>query len=376
VSKKRVIVSATSDLATDQRLSRICSALHDEGFDILATGRLLPGSLSLPARAYRTRRVKHIFNRKLFFYAEYNIRLFIYLLFTRFDILHANDLDTLPANYMASLLKGRPLVYDSHEYFTEVPELKGRPIIKKSWEIIEKIIFPRLKHIITVNQSIAGIYKKKYGKHIHVIRNVPERPGNLPRASPVDYGLPEDKKIVILQGSGINIDRGAEEAVEAMRYVENAVLVIAGSGDILQGLKEKVRDSSLGEKVLFIPPLPYEKLMQLTTLCDCGLSLDKDSSLSYRYSLPNKLFDYIMAGIPVLVTSLPEVRAIVEKYKIGLVIEHSDSPQQIAEKINELLFLIPKESWRENLERASAGLNWDSEKHKLLAVYHQLDKSH
>jgi glycosyltransferase involved in cell wall biosynthesis len=373
MAKKKIIVSVTNDLATDQRTRRLCSTLHSEGYEVILTGRLLPGSLPLVDRPYKTRRVKHWFNSKVFYYAEYNTRLFFYLLFNRFDILHANDLDTLPANFLASKLKRKPLIYDSHEYFTEVPEITNRPVVKKSWELVEKLMFPRVSRVITVNSSIAGIYEKKYGKKVHVVRNVPEKlPVNMKGMPPSYWNLPENKKLVILQGAGINRDRGAEEAVMSMAYIENTVLIIAGDGDIVPGLKKLVEKNRLTEKVYFIPRMPYEKLIQLTSACDCGLSLDKDSNLNYRFSLPNKLFDYIIAGIPVLGSSLPEVKAIIEKYEIGIITESHD-PETIAAKLKFLLFNSPKNKWRQNLARAAGELNWENEKHELLEVYNSLD---
>ncbi len=372
MSKKRLIVSATNDLATDQRLKRHCSTLHNEGYDIVLTGRILPDSLPLNDRPYKTRRVRHWFNSGVMFYAEYNIRLFVFLLFTRCDILHSNDLDTLPANFLVSRIKDKPLVYDSHEYFTEVPELTDRPLVRKIWKKIEKLIFPKLRHIITVNRSIALAYSKQYGKQVHVIRNVPEKTNFRAAVSPCLYGLPKNKKLVILQGSGINRDRGAEEAAQAMQYVDNAALVIAGKGDIIPELQEKVIKSSLQEKVFFIPPMPYEKLIQLTSLCNAGLSMDKGSNLNYRYSLPNKLFDYIMAQIPVIVSDLPELRHIVEKYQIGLVVSGTLSPKGIAEKINYLLYEMPENHFQENLIKAANDLNWEKEKYKLTYLYRRL----
>ncbi len=364
-------MSATNDLATDQRVKRLCDTLHKEGYEIILTGRILPGSLALNDRPYKTIRTKHLFNKGFFFYAEYNIRLFFFLLISTFDILHSNDLDTLPANFLASRIKCKPIIYDSHEYFTEVPELTGRPIVKKTWEIIERLIFPHLKFIITVNNSIALAYEKKYGKYIYVIRNVPVKPGIDHNLSTGFFGLPENKKFIIFQGSGINRDRGAEEAIEAMEYVNNAILIIAGKGDVINELKDKASKTSLNDKVIFLPLMPYEKLIQLTRLCDCGLSLDKESNLNYRYSLPNKLFDYIMAGIPVIVSPMPEITRIVKKYKTGLIIK-DHSPCEIAEKINTILFRKPKNSWKANLDKASIELNWDVEKHKLLTIYKQI----
>lgn len=368
----RIIVAATSDLATDQRLRRHCTALHENGCEVTLTGRVLKGSLPVTETPYRTRRVKHLFNRGPLFYAEYNIRLFFFLLFNRFDIINANDLDTLPACYIVSRLRSKPLVYDSHEYFTGVPELTGRPFVRKTWEAIERLIFPGLSHIITVNSSIALIYSEKYGKEIDVVRNLPAPGDNSHEAKPEDFGLPRRKKFVILQGAGINIDRGAEEAVRSMHHVHDAVLVIAGKGDALPVLRRIADEEALTGRVRFIPPMPYEKLMQLTSLCSCGLSLDKDSNLNYRYSLPNKIFDYIIAGIPVVVSSLPETRRIIEQYEVGLIADCL-SPKGISEKINEVLS-SPPSRWQENLKKAAAELNWEMEKDKLISVYSRIGK--
>ena len=373
MKQKRVIVSVTNDLATDQRVKRHCRALHDEGYNILLTGRLLPDSLPIDERPYKTRRIRHLFNKGVLFYAEYNVRLFFFLIFSRCDILHANDLDTLPANFLASRIRRIPLIYDSHEYFTEVPELAGRKTVKKVWELIERQIFPHLRHILTVNRSIASAYKEKYGKEVIVLRNLPEPQIITVPSTPSDFNLPMDKKLVILQGAGINKDRGAEEAAEAMRYIKNALLIIAGKGDIVEDLRNKVNNGPLKSKVIFIPPMPYEKLIRLTSICHCGLSLDKDTNLNYRYSLPNKLFDYIMAGTPVLVSGLPELRHIVEKYRVGLVTE-TCSPKGIAEKINHILYDVPADHFRENLIKAAEDLNWDCEKAGLISLYRKIGR--
>ena len=370
MGKPAIIVSVTSDLATDQRVKRICDTLHDAGYEILLSGRVLSKSLPVDDRPYRIRRTRHFFNKGALFYAEYNIRLLIFLLSGRYDILHSNDLDTLPANYLASLIRRKILVYDSHEYFTEVPELKNRKLVRKIWETIEKIIFPRLDHIITVSGSIAGEYMKKYGKLPKIIRNLPETPAIRPDCSRSDFGIPAGKKLIILQGTGINRDRGAEEAVKSMEFVNNAILLIAGTGDVLPQLKEQVNNNHLNDRVMFIPPLPYRELMCLTRLCDAGLTLDKDTNLNYRFSLPNKLFDYIMAGIPVVASPLPEIIEIVEKYGIGLIIRDY-SPMEIAKTINSLLKDENNCNRSENLKKAAVELSWEKEKHKLLDIYNE-----
>jgi hypothetical protein len=147
--KKRAIVSVTNDLYTDNRVNKICLFLVEEGYDVLLVGRLRKNSLPLASRAYKTKRLKLLFDKGPLFYASYNLRLFFLLLVQRADVLVANDLDTLLANFVAKKFKpSTKVVYDSHEYFTEVPELTKRPRIQRFWLGIEKFIFPKLKRSI------------------------------------------------------------------------------------------------------------------------------------------------------------------------------------------------------------------------------------
>ncbi len=109
--------------------------------------------------------------------------------------------------------------------------------------------------------------------------------------------------MLILQGSGININRGAEEAVEMMQYLEDTILYIIGGGDIYNKLKDLVFRLNLVETVIIKDKIPYEELIEYTKIADVGLSLDKGTNLNYEYSLPNKVFDYIQAQTPLLVSN-------------------------------------------------------------------------
>jgi glycosyltransferase involved in cell wall biosynthesis len=294
--------------------------------------------------------------------------LFFLLLFRKSDLLFANDLDTLLPNYLVSRLKNIPLIYDSHEYFTEVPELIGRPFVQKTWKRIEGFVFPKLKDIITVNSSIAGLYENQYHKTLTVVRNISPKGSFAHVSSRTELNLPKDKHLIILQGAGINIDRGTEEALEAMQYIENAVLMIVGDGDVIPMLKEKSKEARFKDKVLFIPKQPFEQLYQYTFNADLGLTLDKDTNINYRYSLPNKLFDYIHAGIPILASPLFEVKQIIDDYQIGCTIDNFD-PQHIAEKMQFMLTdTNSREMWKKNLILASEKLNWQNEEQILLEV--------
>ncbi|HET6228260.1 MAG TPA: glycosyltransferase [Bacteroidia bacterium] len=370
---KRVIVSVINDLSTDQRVHKTCNTIHSLGYEVLLVGRKQRKSLPLKSRRYKTKRMFLLFEKGPLFYMEYQIRLFFYLLFHPSTILVSNDLDTLLPNYLISKLKRNILVYDTHELFCEVPELQSSPFKKRIWKAIERRIFPKLKYVFTVNDSIAGIYKEEYKVEIRVVRNVPllgYQAGPVKRTKK-ELGIPENKKIILLQGAGININRGAEEAVQAMQYLDDAVLLIIGGGDVIEFLKRLTQELKLGSKVLFIGKVPFQELREYTQHADLGLTLDKSTNLNYKFSLPNKLFDYIHAGVPVLSSDLPEIKKIIDGYNIGECIDGHD-PQGIAKKISTMLHEETiYQLWKKNTKIAAESLNWEKEEQQLVAVYRQ-----
>ena len=364
----RIIISVVSDLVTDQRVHRTATTLCKTGHEVILVGRRKIDSLEI-SRSYKTVRFKLWWEKGAMFYAAYNIRLFFFLLFSKVDVLVSNDLDTLLPNYLISKLKGAKLYYDAHEYFTEVPELVSRPKIQKIWKSIERWIFPRLKNVWTVNDSIAKLYRDEYNMEVGVIRNVPFSTTAFTVRTRAELNLPPDKKILLFQGAGINIDRGGEEAVQAMQYLDNCMLLFIGGGDVMSSLKAMAVQLNVAEKVHFIARLPFHELRSYTAVADIGLSLDKDTNINYRYSLPNKIFDYIHAGLPVLSSNLVELRKIVDGFKIGMIAE-SHNPVYLAERIKEMLSDEKRfDTWKENLKLAAAELCWEKEEKKLLQIF-------
>jgi hypothetical protein len=373
--KGHVIVSVTNDLVTDNRVDKICSFLVTEGYSLTLVGRKLSRSKPLNDRNYKTKRFRLFFNKGPIFYLEFNIRLFIFLLFHKSSLLVSNDLDTLLANFLAFKFKSSKLVYDTHEYFTEVPELVENPFKQKIWLSVEKWIFPKLKNVYTVNDSIAEIYSEKYKVPVHIIRNVAPNFVSLENKSRKDLGLPKDKFILIIQGSGINKRRGAEEAVDAMKYIENSLLLIIGSGDVLNELKSKVERENLKAKVSFLPKMPYSEMMQYTMNADLGLAIDHTDILNHKLALPNKFFDYIQAEIPVLATEIVEIEKIIKKYNIGYVLHDGLTAIHLADKINQIRskYSDQIDELKVNLKKAKSIENWDMELEKLKEIYANLN---
>jgi len=367
---KHITVLVSNDLQHDQRVAKVCATLLEMGFRITLVGRLLPDSKPFE-RPYETRRFRLPFQTGALFYAALNVRFFFYLLFKRTDIIVANDLDTLLPAFLIAHLKRRELVYDSHEYFTEAEGLTNRPLPKKVWLAIEGFIFPKLKYVITVNETIAGIYRALYHVPVHVVRNVPMLREQEVVASRDALGLPSDKRIILLQGAYIDPDRGGMELAQGMEFLPYALLLIIGSGRDLENIKREVAKRKLEDRVCFIDKLPFRELQQYTAVADVGVSLDKPLHLNYAYSLPNKLFDYIHAGLPVLVSDLPELRRIVEGYNLGRVLSRVE-PREIATALQEMFSDENGGVWKLNALKAAKELNWQREQEVVRKVYEPL----
>lgn len=361
---KRIIISVTNDLVTDQRVGKTCEVLSETGYDVLLVGRKLKKSFSIQ-RNYRTKRFRLLFNKGILFYTEYNIRLFLFLLFTKKDMLFSNDLDTLLPNYIIGKLQNKKLVFDSHELFSEIPELVNKQQVKKVWLFLEKTIIPKLQNVITVSDSIKNHYHNLYGISAIVIRNIPKIEHINQKNFEIDA---EEKKVILYQGS-VNIGRGIELMIDTMALLDEYLFIVIGDGDILEQLKEKVSNLSLHNKVKFLGKKTPEELKELTPNATIGMSLEEDLGLNYRYALPNKIFDYLHANVPVIVADLPEMRSLIKKHPIGeILIERT--PKTLAKTIINMTNI----SYEKELKTAKKELNWSKEKEKLISIFSKLDK--
>lgn len=370
MNKKSVVISVSNDLVTDQRVARTIEVLQVLDYSITLVGRELPSSMDIQ-RPYKTYRFKLWFHKGFLFYANYNIRLFFFLLFRNYDLYFSNDLDTLLPNLLVSKLKSKKLIYDSHEYFLGVPEIQNRKVVKKVWTLIERYCLPKVNGFITVNNSIKELYYKDYSKQACVIRNIGDSRLPLALKSRKELGLPKDKFILINQGAGINVDRGMEEALEAISLLDDCLLLLVGKGDVIPKLKEMVKSKNLEAKVFFIDPKPYLEMLQYTLNSDCGLSLDKNSNINYQFSMPNKLFDYIKSEIPVLCSDIIEVSTVVRNYEIGQIIS-DHKPESIVNAVKSIREL-GKEYFRSNLIKAAAENNWEMESEKLKSYLQEIE---
>ena len=316
---------------------------------------------------FKTFRFNLVFNRGFLFYAEYSIRLFFKLLFSKKDVIYANDLDTLLPNFLISKISSCKLIYDSHEFFTEVPELISRPLSKSFWLKLESFIFPKLKNVISVNDKIAGLYSTKYEVPITVVRNVP-RTIYSSQSIALSF-LKKNQKTIIYQGA-LNIGRGLELMINTMPFLKEYALLIIGEGDNSNQLKARVKQLHLQHQIFFLGRVLPHELINVTNQADVGISLEEDLGLNYRFCLPNKIFDYIQAGIPVLVSDLPLLKNLIDNYRIGEYVK-SREPKNLAKQI--ACIIQKKLDYKNELKRASKELNWNKEKKILIDFINKIE---
>lgn len=363
----RIVCTVTNDLTYDQRMIRICTSLARAGYDVMLVGRKRPDSRPLKEKPFRQKRLSCFFEKGKLFYLEYNLRLFFFLLATPFDVVCSVDLDTILPGFLSSRLKGKACVYDAHEYFTEVPEVVRRPVVKHIWEAVARFTIPRLKYAYTVGQGLARLLEERYGTPFSVIRNVPL---SLPSLAQAEQP-PSGKRVILYQGA-LNEGRGLEHAIEAMREVEGAELWLAGEGDLSASLRTQVEQQGLEAKVRFLGFLAPAELQALTPRAYLGLNLLENRGLSYYYSLANKAFDYIQAGVPSINMAFPEYITLQEDYNVFLLLEEL-SPTSIGQAMNRLLQdRVLYEKVRDNCRKAGKVLNWEKEEQHLLAFYQQV----
>ncbi len=342
---------------------KICTSLSSAGYEVKLVGRLRKNSIDFNPSHFSSHRIKCFSDKGKLFYLEYNFRLFFYLLFISFDIVSAIDLDTVAPCYFAGKLKLKPIVFDAHEYFPEVPEVLHRPFTKKVWLWGEAFFVPRIKYLYTVSDGLAEIFKRKYKVDFTVIRNI----SILQESSLINTS----EKYILYQGM-LNKGRGLEQLIEAMPNIDSK-LYLAGDGDIALNLKEKVAQLKLENKVQFLGLLKPDELRAVSLQAYIGINLLENIGASYYFSLSNKFFDYIHAGIPQIAMNLPEYKKLNDQYKVGVLLDDLNI-KKIAEAINQLLNdRILYQGLKENTLIAQKELCWQKEEEKLLEIYKKIN---
>jgi glycosyltransferase involved in cell wall biosynthesis len=285
-----------------------------------------------------------------------------------YDIFHSNDLNTLPQGYVCSKirLKKKKLVYDSHEVQTSRTGYNS-PLYGK----FEAFFIKRIDTMIVENQTRANYNKELYGFFPNFVHNYPFKQVEqsieiVPLHQMLD--LPKDEKILLYQG-GIQTGRGLENLIEAAPLFKQGTLVFIGDGKIKNKLEEMVKERKLENKVKFIPKVPLADLPKYTKNAYLGFQVLNNVCFNHFSASSNKLFEYMMSGVPVVACDFPEIKRVVEGERVGLCID-SHNYQEIAHAVNTLLDDIDlRNELSKNCITAKEKYNWDIEKEKFLDIY-------
>lgn len=364
--RKKIIFTVTNDLSYDQRMHRICTSLAATGYEVLLVGRQLPGSVALVKRDYGQVRMKLHFTKGKLFYLEYNIRLFFFLLRSNWDAVCGIDLDTILPCYLVARIRRKPCIYDAHEYFSEVPEVQERPITRAVWELLARAVIPQLQFAYTVGPVLARVLSERYGVEFQVIRNTPV-------SIPVSglAGKRSDTFTLIYQGV-LNEGRGLEIAISAVAQLDGVRLDIYGEGDLSEKLRALAERLKVGDKVVFHGKLPPGQLRSETPKAHVGLNLLENKGLNYYYSLANKAFDYIQAGVPAICMDFPEYTSLNKEYGVFYLLKEL-TVEQFSNAVMALKNDPQKlDTLRENCRKAAKVLTWENEEEKLLRFWNNV----
>lgn len=326
----RLVFTVTNDLSYDQRMQRIAGTLSAAGYAVTLVGFEKPHSIPLRDAPYRQIRLRPRFTRGKLFYLEYNHLLYHYLLREKPDLIGSIDLDTLSAGYRASRKLDVPLVFDAHEYFSELPEVVSRPLIHRFWSGLENFLCRKVEYNYTVSHTIAQAMGARYGRSYTVFPNLPRRHQS---SGQEPEGYKKTQPFVLYQGA-LNQGRGLEQAIDAFASLP-LELHIAGEGDLSAALRQRAEQSVSRDNIRFLGYLEPEHLRTYTPGAWLGLNLLENRGLSYYYSLSNKFFDYLHAGVPQICMDFPEYRRINAEIEVAVLLPELN-PEKLATAVRDL----------------------------------------
>ncbi|HDS74130.1 MAG TPA: glycosyltransferase [Firmicutes bacterium] len=373
--RRRVAMVVYNDLVHDARVYKTASTVRDAGYDVHVIGMVAPESGPLGAwDGIRVTRLDVGVRRSLRVrYAQFWRAAYRVLRADTPDVIHANDLDVLVPCWLAARKLRIPIVHDAHELWVELPSLVGRPHVRAIWSAVAHALISRCDAVITVSDGVAGEIRRRYGVEPTIVRNLPIRGGPVEPAPLRDrLGIPDDAPILIYQG-GLLPGLGIERAVDAMDFLPQAHLVIIGGGPLRELIARHVEQSPSRDRINLLPPVPFAELKPITTACDIGLYLGSSAGLNLQYALPNKLFEYIAAHVPSVITDWPDQAAIVRHYGVGTVVPPNASPEHVAGAVRDTL--ANRDSYVANCRVAANELVWENDAARLLDVYAKLPYS-
>jgi len=368
-SNKKVLITFLGNINYDTRCYNLYNTLKVNGFEVSFTGFDWLSKNFKPVRGKITiyKLQKGILS--LSFYLKFIWHIKLALFSSGASIFFAEDIYTLPFAVIFGKLKRVKIFYDSRELYGFLAGLNERKFVQHFWKTVEKFFIKRVDHIITTGNMDSGVLKDMYGvNNTVVVRNLPRfyKP-----AQQTDLrnqlGINKDKKILLYQGVVLK-GRGIEKIYDILPDLSQVVFVLIGGGELEDYYKKLAVERKVIDQVFFIGKFSQEDLHKLTPAADVGIALIENISKSYFYALPNKLFEYIMAEVPVIVSNLPQMKEIVEKFNVGFSVDPDNRDELISAlknlKSDEMLY----KKFKQNCKTASEELNWENEVGNLLVL--------
>lgn len=361
-SRKKICLVFLGNPSQDSRITNLSDSLRHDGFAVSVIGfDWVSGNVSIVQNEYK---VFRIFKTKfsILFYLQYNLLLIKELIKSNADIYFAEDFYTLPLVTIFAKLKSAKIFYNSREIYAHIGGLHSRPFLQSIISVIERFFIKKVDLVLTTGEMDSEFLEKLYSlPKTSVVRNIPlyQKPNEKFDFRKM-YNIPNDKLILLYQGVIIP-GRGIGKIIEALPEVPQAFLILLGVGDQKENFINLAMKYGVEKRVIFAGSFNQEELINYTAAGDVGLSIIENISISYYHALPNKLFEYIMAELPVLSSNLPQMKKIVVTYKVGEVIDLENKLEliDVLNKWSSNRDLLSE--YKKNCLPASQELNWQME---------------
>lgn len=379
----RVCILVINNFTYDTRVQKEAKSLTKADYEVTVFAL---HSVGLPEveylDGYRVERIR-VWSRgwgsslavRLLKYLEFSIRAIWHIIHRGPAIVHAHDVDALVPAYAAARMSRARLVYDAHELWAE----RKHPLVDTAWRrhllvSVEGVLARRADAVITINMSIANYLARRHRIPVPLalMHSQEYRLAERNDVLRQELGIPEDQCIVIYAGL-LKVGRGLEILLEAVPFLDRSIVVLMGEDRMNGQLHQIIAARGLQDRVFIREAVPPSDVLRYIASADLGVIPTQSVDLSYHYSLENKLFHCLMAGIPVAASDQPEKRRIIETYGIGAVFDQT-APHDIARVINELLNDEP--AYQAMCQRARKAardaFNWEIESRKLLELYNRI----